>query len=62
MEQALALVLIAQGGGIAASAAVGPLGFGLMQYRTSETTVNQLLGSDAAALFVVFPATVLAAA
>ncbi|WP_159829293.1 hypothetical protein [Arthrobacter sp. 9AX] len=47
---------------MAAASLVGPLGFGFMQYRTSDTTINQLLGSDAAALFVVFPATILAAA
>lgn len=62
MARALALVLVALGLGMAASSLMGPLGFGFMQYRTSETTVNQLVGSDAAALFVVFPATVLAAA
>jgi len=32
-----------------------------MRYRTSATTLNQLLGSDAAALFVVVPITVAAA-
>lgn len=58
LNRMLALVLVALGSGMAAASLVGPLGFGLMQYRTSETTVNQLLGSDAAALFVVFPATV----
>lgn len=60
-ERALAFVLVALGLGVAASSLVGPLGLGIMQYRTSETTVNQLVGSDAAALFVVFPSTVLAA-
>lgn len=28
-----------------------------MRYRTSPTTLNQLLGSDAAALFVIAPLT-----
>lgn len=61
MERALALVLVALASGMAAASLMGPVGFGFMQYRTSETTVNQLVGSDAAALFVVVPATVLAA-
>lgn len=58
--RALAIVLLALGLGMAVSSLMGPLGFGFMQYRTSETTVNQLVGSDAAALFVVFPATIAA--
>lgn len=61
MERALALVLVALGTGMAAASLMGPLAFGFMEYRTSETTVNQLVGSDAAALFIVFPATILAA-
>jgi hypothetical protein len=47
--------------GVAAASLLGPLGFDLMHYRTSETTLNQLLGSDAAALFVVAPLTLAAA-
>jgi hypothetical protein len=61
MDRALALVLVALGAGMAAASLMGPLAFGFMEYRTSETTVNQLVGSDAAALFVVFPATILSA-
>lgn len=61
LERALALVLVALGSGMAAASLMGPLAFGFMEYRTSETTVNQLVGSDAAALFVVFPAAILAA-
>ncbi|PNI09736.1 hypothetical protein CXX84_05750 [Arthrobacter sp. AFG7.2] len=57
----MAVVLVALGCGMAAASLMGPLVFGFMGYRTSETTVNQLVGSDAAALFVVFPATILAA-
>jgi hypothetical protein len=51
----LVLVVLALGG--AAASLLGPLGFDLMHYRTSATTQNQLLGSDAAALFVVGPLT-----
>jgi hypothetical protein len=46
---------------MAASAVVGPAGLGVMQYRTSATTANQLAGSDLAALLIVFPAAVIAA-
>jgi hypothetical protein len=61
VERALAAVLVALGSGMAAASLMGPLAFGFMEYRTSETTVNQLVGSDAAVLIVVFPATILAA-
>jgi len=46
---------------IAATSVAGPLLWGVMRYRTSPTTLNQLLGSDAAALFVVAPLAVLSA-
>jgi len=46
---------------MAATSVVGPLALGLLRYRTSATTLNQLLGSDAAALFVVAPLGVAAA-
>jgi hypothetical protein len=48
--------------GMAVSAVLGPLVLGLLQYRTSPTTLNQLEGSDAAVLFVVAPVTLVAAA
>ncbi|HYH26542.1 MAG TPA: hypothetical protein VD834_14445, partial [Blastococcus sp.] len=51
----LGVVLIALGVGVATSALVGPLVLDYMQYRTSATTLNQLLGGDAASLFVVAP-------
>ena len=47
---------------MATSAVLGPLGLGLMTYRTSPTTLNQLLGSDAALLFVGAPVVLVAAA
>ena len=56
----LALVLLALG--IATSSILGPFGLGLMRYRTSHTTLNQLIGSDAATLLVVAPLTLAAAA
>jgi hypothetical protein len=54
-NRVLAIALLVLALGMAASSIVGPVGLGLMRYRTSETTLNQLLGSDAAALFVVVP-------
>ena len=47
--------------GMAVSAVLGPLVLGLLQYRTSPTTLNQLEGSDAAALVVLAPVTLVAA-
>jgi hypothetical protein len=49
-ERALAIALVALALGVAANSILGPVGLGLMRYRTSATTLNQLLGSDAAAL------------
>ena len=40
---------------------LGDFGFGLMRYRTSPTTLNQLLGSHAAALSVIAPLTLVTA-
>jgi hypothetical protein len=51
----LGVVLIALGFGVATSALIGPLVLDQMQYRTSVTTLNQLMGGDAASLFVVAP-------
>jgi hypothetical protein len=57
----LATVLVGLGAAIAVASLVGPLVLDLMRYRTSPTTLNQLLGSDAAGLFVVAPLAVVAA-
>jgi hypothetical protein len=46
---------------MATTSIVGPLVGNVMRYRTSTTTLNQLLGSDAAALFIVAPLAVAAA-
>lgn len=61
VHRALSIPLVALGLGIAVSSMLGDLGFGLMRYRTSPTTLNQLLGSDAAALFVIAPLTLVTA-
>ncbi len=57
----LATVVATLGAAMAVTSLVGPLGLGLMRYRTSPTTLNQLLGSDTAALFAVAPLAVVAA-
>ncbi|MEV0900237.1 hypothetical protein [Actinoplanes sp. NPDC049802] len=56
-----AAAVAALGAGIALTALLGPLVSDLMRYRTSPTTLNQLLGSDAAGLFVIAPLAVVAA-
>jgi hypothetical protein len=57
----LAGVLAALALAMAVSAGLGPLVLGLLQYRTSTTTLNQLEGSDAAVLLVVAPVTLVVA-
>src|SRR5688500_5903974 len=47
------MVLLALG--MAITSLAGPLVLGLMEYRTSSTTLSQLLGSDAATLLVIAP-------
>lgn len=61
-DRSLAAVLLGLALGMAASSLLGPVGLGLIRYRTSETTLNQLLGSDAAVLAVGVPLTLAAAA
>lgn len=58
----LRLVLRALAITMATSSLMGPLGFGLMTYRTSPTTLNQLLGSDLAVLVVGVPTVLIASA
>jgi hypothetical protein len=50
------LVLLAMA--VATVAALGPLVFGVLRYRISATSLNQIIGGDAAALIVVVPVTV----
>ncbi|MEV4488660.1 hypothetical protein AB0K04_00920 [Micromonospora coxensis] len=57
----LSVALTALAAAMATASLVGPLGLDLMRYRTSPTTLNQLLGSDAAALFVMTPLALAAA-
>ena len=60
-RRTLALMLTALGLGLLSAPLLGPLVLGVMEYRTSPTTLHQLLGSDAAALLVVAPLCFLAA-
>ena len=57
----LTLLATALGVGIACATLLGPLVLGVMEYRTSPTTLNQLLGADAAGLFVIAPLCLVAA-
>lgn len=50
--------LVALGAGVALVAILGPLGFGVLEHRTSDTTLNQLLGADAAGLVLVAPSSI----
>lgn len=51
----LAAGLLLLGVVVATTAILGPLVTGVLRYRTSPTTLNQLIGGDAAALAVVAP-------
>ncbi|GAA4964246.1 nitroreductase/quinone reductase family protein [Actinoplanes utahensis] len=50
--------LILLGTAVATVAVLGPLVSGVLRYRTSSTSLNQIIGGDAAALAVVAPVTV----
>jgi len=58
----LCATLVALAVGMTAVSVLGPLVLGAMTYRTSPTSLNQLLGSDAASLFILAPLTLVAAA
>jgi hypothetical protein len=55
----LGVGLILLGTVVAAVALLGPLVTGVIHYRTSATTLNQVIGGDAAALAIVAPICVL---
>ena len=57
INRTLAILLVALGLGMATNSLLGGFGLRLMRYRIWPTTLNQLLGSDAAALFVIAPLT-----
>jgi hypothetical protein len=51
--------LVALGAVVGTTALLGPWGLDVIHYRTSPTTLNQVVGGDAAAFLVVAPVTVL---
>ncbi|MFN8195284.1 MAG: hypothetical protein U0R80_13490 [Nocardioidaceae bacterium] len=57
----LAPLLVAQAAGLTLATLLGPLVLDRVRYRTSATTLNQLLGADAATLAVVVPLALVAA-
>ena len=59
--RSLSVVLALLGVGMGSAALLGPLALEVMQYRTSPTTLNQLLGVDATILFVLAPLTLVTA-
>ena len=60
-HRGLAVGLVAIAAGLAAVALLGPLAFGVVDYRVTETLRNQTIGLDAVSLFVVAPLGLLAA-
>jgi hypothetical protein len=59
-HRGLGLLLLGLALGFAASALLGPLVADVIRYRTSDTTLNQIVGADAATLLVVAPLAALA--
>lgn len=57
-NRALGPGLIALGAVIATTAVLGPFVTGVIRYHTSDTTLNQVIGGDAAALLLIAPACV----
>lgn len=57
----LASLLGMLGLGIATASILGPLVTGTLAYRTSDTTLNQVVGGDLAALVLVAPVALVAA-
>jgi len=60
-HKVMAVLTAALGVGVAAASLLGPLALDALRYRTSETTLNQIVGGDLAGLVVVAPTAVAAA-
>lgn len=58
--RALGIALILMGVGVAVTALLGPLVGDLIRYHASQGAINQVMGGDVAALFLVAPVSVLA--
>jgi hypothetical protein len=52
--------LVTLGIGVAAAALLGPLFFGVIEYHVSDDVLNQVMGGDAVALFLIAPVCVFA--
>ena len=57
-DRLLGVGLLLLGAAVAVVAMLGPLVCDLLRYRTSATTMNQILGGDAAVLLIVVPVTI----
>jgi len=60
-HKVMAVLTAALGVGVAAASLLGPLALEVLRYRTSETTLNQIVGGDLAGLVVVAPVALAAA-
>src|SRR3954463_14893890 len=61
VTRTLPILLVTLAGGLAAVAVLGPLMTGTVRYHYSESMLNQAIGLDAFALFVVVPVALVAA-
>jgi len=59
-ETWLSAGLLALGIGVAVCALLGPLALGVIAYRTSVTSLDQIVGADAVGLFLVAPLSIAA--
>jgi hypothetical protein len=57
-DRLLGVGLVLLGAAVAVVAVLGPLVFDVLRYRTSATSMNQIIGGDAAVLMVVMPVSV----
>jgi hypothetical protein len=55
------ILLLLLAGGLAANVLLGPLGFGMIQWRVSANGLNQTYGADGASLALVVPSALAAA-
>jgi hypothetical protein len=54
-QRSLGLSLLLLAAGVAAVPVLGPVGLGVLQHRTSPTTLNQLIGVDVVSVVLVAP-------
>jgi len=61
MRRWLASMLVLLAAGVGTATVLGPLVVGAIDYRTSDTTLNQIMGGDLAGLALVVPVALMAA-